>query len=37
VRCWHYREDVGADSHHPEICVRCVENVEGSGELRHFA
>jgi isoleucyl-tRNA synthetase len=34
VRCWHYRDDVGSDPEHPEICARCVENVEGPGEVR---
>jgi isoleucyl-tRNA synthetase len=37
VRCWHYREDVGADPEHPEICGRCVENVSGAGETRRVA
>ncbi|MGD8812742.1 MAG: class I tRNA ligase family protein, partial [Thioalkalispiraceae bacterium] len=37
VRCWHHREDVGANSQHPELCGRCVENVEGDGELREHA
>ncbi|OOZ41347.1 isoleucine--tRNA ligase [Solemya pervernicosa gill symbiont] len=37
VRCWHHREDVGADSEHPELCGRCVENVAGEGEQRRFA
>ncbi len=36
VRCWHFREDVGAVAEHPEICERCVENVEGQGEQRHY-
>jgi len=36
-RCWHHRADVGANPDHPELCGRCVENVEGSGEERHFA
>jgi isoleucyl-tRNA synthetase len=37
VRCWHYRADVGANPAHPEICTRCVENVDGAGETRrHF-
>jgi isoleucyl-tRNA synthetase len=34
VRCWHYREDVGSNLEHPEICARCVENVDGAGETR---
>ncbi|OUS13612.1 isoleucine--tRNA ligase [Gammaproteobacteria bacterium 53_120_T64] len=37
VRCWHHREDVGANTLHPEICARCVDNVEGDGEQRCFA
>jgi len=36
IRCWHHREDVGSSTEHPEICGRCVENVEGEGEVRHF-
>ena len=37
VRCWHHREDVGAVSSHPELCGRCIENVEGAGEQRKYA
>lgn len=37
VRCWHRRRDVGSDVRHPELCSRCVENVEGAGETRRFA
>ncbi|MDY6891206.1 MAG: isoleucine--tRNA ligase [Pseudomonadota bacterium] len=36
-RCWHHREDVGSDPEHPELCGRCVSNVAGEGETRHFA
>jgi isoleucyl-tRNA synthetase len=36
TRCWHHREDVGANAEHPELCGRCVENVEGGGEERRF-
>jgi isoleucyl-tRNA synthetase len=36
-RCWHYREDVGSHADHPELCGRCVENVDGDGEERRFA
>ncbi len=36
-RCWHRREDIGVDQNHPELCGRCVENVEGNGEVRHYA
>jgi len=37
TRCWHLREDVGSHAGHPELCGRCVENVEGKGETRHYA
>ena len=37
TRCWHLREEVGTDSTHPELCHRCIENVDGKGEERHFA
>jgi isoleucyl-tRNA synthetase len=37
VRCWHRREDVGQHAEHPELCGRCVENVTGPGEERHYA
>lgn len=36
-RCWHYCDDVGANPAHPEICGRCVSNVDGDGEQRQFA
>ncbi len=37
VRCWHHRDDVGQHSEHPELCGRCVDNVTGDGEVRHYA
>ena len=37
VRCWHHREDVGQHTQHPELCGRCVENVDGAGEVRRYA
>lgn len=36
VRCWHHRDDVGADPRHPQLCGRCVSNVEGPGEDRRW-
>ena len=36
-RCWHVREDVGADPTHPELCGRCVSNLHGEGEARACA
>ncbi|MFD2752826.1 isoleucine--tRNA ligase [Comamonas terrae] len=36
-RCWHYREDVGADTAHPTLCGRCVSNLYGEGEVRSKA
>ncbi len=37
TRCWHHREDVGSHAEHPELCGRCVENIDGEGEQRHYA
>ncbi|ARU54914.1 isoleucyl-tRNA synthetase [Oleiphilus messinensis] len=37
VRCWHHRPEVGTHETHPELCGRCVENVDGAGEQRQFA
>ncbi len=37
ARCWHWREDVGRDAAHPELCGRCVSNLHGDGEARSFA
>ncbi|MDH4216029.1 MAG: isoleucine--tRNA ligase [Gallionella sp.] len=36
-RCWHYREDVGADGQHPTLCGKCVSNLYGGGEMRRYA
>ncbi len=36
-RCWHVREDVGADAAHPGLCGRCVSNLHGEGEVRRSA
>ncbi|MEQ1485012.1 isoleucine--tRNA ligase [Methyloglobulus sp.] len=37
VRCWHQRYDVGEYAKHPELCGRCIENVDGNGEQRRYA
>ncbi len=37
TRCWHYKEDVTQHTDHPELCGRCIENVDGKGEERHYA
>lgn len=37
TRCWHHKVDVGSDAKHPELCNRCIENVDGSGEARAYA
>ncbi|WP_426414847.1 isoleucine--tRNA ligase [Aestuariirhabdus sp. LZHN29] len=37
VRCWHRLEEVGQVQEHPELCPRCVTNVDGDGEHRRFA
>jgi isoleucyl-tRNA synthetase len=36
-RCWHRRPDVGSNTAHPTLCDRCVTNIDGDGEQRHFA
>jgi isoleucyl-tRNA synthetase len=35
-RCWHYSDDVGQHADHPALCGRCVSNLHGAGEVRHF-
>ena len=37
ARCWHFRADVGSHPEHPEICGRCVDNIQGPGEVRKHA
>jgi isoleucyl-tRNA synthetase len=36
-RCWHWRDDVGADQAHPALCGRCTSNLYGAGEKRVIA
>jgi isoleucyl-tRNA synthetase len=36
VRCWQHRADVGQHAEHPELCGRCIENVDGTGERRDW-
>ncbi|MFZ1851124.1 MAG: isoleucine--tRNA ligase [Nitrosomonas sp.] len=36
-RCWHYRPDIGQHADHPTICERCISNLHGAGEHRHYA
>ncbi len=36
-RCWHWRDDVGADAAHPALCGRCTSNLYGAGEVRTIA
>jgi isoleucyl-tRNA synthetase len=26
-RCWHWRDDIGHNAEHPDICGRCVSNL----------
>lgn len=37
TRCWHHVPDVGTHAEHPELCGRCIENVDGTGERREYA
>jgi isoleucyl-tRNA synthetase len=36
VRCWHHTHDVGASTEHPELCARCVVNLNLPGETRRW-
>jgi len=36
-RCWHVTTDIGESEVHPELCGRCITNVDGEGETRQFA
>ena len=37
LRCWHRLEDIGENTEHPELCLRCVGNITGNEEERFFA
>lgn len=38
ARCWHRQADVGSAPAHPDICLRCVDNLpDGKGEHRIYA
>ncbi len=37
VRCWHHRAEVGSHAEHPELCGRCIDNIDGDGEHRRYA
>ncbi|NCZ80411.1 MAG: hypothetical protein EBY91_07195, partial [Burkholderiaceae bacterium] len=37
ARCWHHTVDVGSDPNHPDLCGRCISNLDGAGELRQYA
>ena len=36
-RCWHKCESVGENKEYDNICVRCISNVYGEGEVRENA
>ena len=36
-RCWHHNVTVGMHPEHATLCSRCVTNIAGEGEVRHFA
>ncbi|WWO97586.1 MAG: isoleucine--tRNA ligase [Candidatus Dasytiphilus stammeri] len=36
LRCWNYTTDIGQNKQFPELCGRCVTNIIGKGEIRHF-
>lgn len=35
-RCWHQTQEVGSNATHPELCDRCIDNVDGEGEQRLY-
>jgi isoleucyl-tRNA synthetase len=37
ARCWQHVADVGFDKEHAELCLRCVSNAFGDGEIRKIA
>ena len=37
VRCWHHRAEVGQNDSHPQLCGRCIDNIDGDGEKRLYA
>ncbi len=37
VRCWQHRADVGASGEHPQLCARCITNLQLPGETRRFS
>ena len=36
-RCWHHNVTVGLHPEYATLCSRCVTNIAGDGEVRHFA
>jgi isoleucyl-tRNA synthetase len=36
-RCWHRRKDIGQNTAHITLCERCIENIDGTGEVRKYA
>ena len=36
TRCWHRHKSVGTSKKHPDLCNRCIENVDYEGEKRSF-
>ena len=34
VRCCHRCSSVGSNKEHPELCNRCIDNIENDGEQR---
>ena len=36
VRCWQHRGDIGTHAEHPELCGRCIINIDGPGESRRW-
>ena len=36
ARCWQHRADIGQSPDHPQLCGRCITNLNGQGEERRW-
>lgn len=36
MRCWHYETNINFNINYPNVCIRCLKNIIGSGEIRKF-
>ncbi len=36
-RCWHYSDTIDDSEKYQDLCERCINNIDGKGEIREFA